>query len=112
MQDEYPTKRRLGSTTIYQDVEKKGKEVDTEQVESRSNVKRKDDINGNIFNSDGEYLMQFTKVLTEIIETSFHKLNKRATEITGTITHLIEVLCKTIEEAIIAVDCVPQITQL
>ena len=33
-------------------------------------------------------------------------------EITGTITHLIKVLCKTIEEAIIAVDCVPQITQL
>ena len=55
--------------------------------------------------------MQFTKVLIEIIETSFQRLNKRATEITGTITHLIKVLCKTIEEAIIAVDCVPQITQ-
>ena len=70
-QDEDLTKRRLGLTLIYQDVEKKGKEVDTEQAKSRWNIKRKDDINGNIFNSDGEYLMQFTKVLTEIIETRF-----------------------------------------
>ena len=111
-QDEYLTKRRLGLTLIYQDVEKKGKEVDTEQAESRWNIKRKDDINGNIFNSDGEYLMQFTKVLIEIIGTRFHRLNKWPMEITGTITHLIKVLCKTIEDVIIAVDCVPEITQL
>ena len=46
-----------------------------------------------------------TKAITKVAQTSFKSIEEIQEEILGTVTNLLKVLCKAVEEVKIVVDC-------
>ena len=67
MQDHDPTQSGLSSNPTDPDVEEKRNQEETEQGESKQNNKRKAGKTTNTVSIDGEYLMQLTQPLIEIV---------------------------------------------
>ena len=73
--------------------------------------KKKDDRTTNIVNFDDNNFTFMTKALTKVVQERFKKIYEKQTELTSTITGLLKVICKVVEEVKIAVDYTLQTTE-
>ena len=65
----------------------------------------KADKNANTISLDNEDVQMMTKETTEAAQTRFKTIEEQQEEIVGTVTSLLNVLCKVVEDVKIVVNC-------
>ena len=65
----------------------------------------KEDITANTVILDSDDVQLMTEEITEAMQTSFMSIEEWQEEILGTVTNLLKVLCKAVEEVKIIVAC-------